>query len=227
MKITLKLLLVIFLFVTCSKDEDRQITTIPDSNFEQSLIELGIDNDGTINQQVFTSRISTIDSLDVHSKNISNLTGIEDFTSLIYLDCGNNQLINLNVRNNTSITDLICWGNQLKSVDVSINKSLTRLICHCNQLTTLDVTNNPSLECLICYENQLTSLDVTNNPSLGYLFCCYNQLTSLDVSNNTSLISLKCQCNRLTCITVNQTQLDDIPIGWEKDSKDTYSLDCN
>jgi len=36
-----------------------------------------------------------------------------------------------------------------------------------------------------------------------------------------------CQSNPLTCITVNQTQLDNIPTSWEKDSEDNYSLDCN
>ena len=92
MKTAIKLLLVMFLFVTCSKEEDRQITIIPDSNFEKALIDLGIDNDGIINQQVFTSRIATIDSLNVIFKNISDLTGIEDFTSLIYLSCWGNRL---------------------------------------------------------------------------------------------------------------------------------------
>jgi len=49
----------------------------------------------------------------------------------------------------------------------------------------------------------------------------------LDVSNNISLLSLRCQSNPLICIKVNQSQLDNFITQWEKDSEDTYSLDCN
>jgi hypothetical protein len=212
MKITLKLLLVIFLFVTCSKDEDTfscsesGYTCIPDLNFEKTLIELGIDTDGTINGHVLTSDVSGITELDIWNDNISDLTGIEDFTSLTFLNCGR---------------------NQLTSLDVSNNKSLDWLNCYVNQLTSLDVSNNTSLIDLYCGSNQLTSLDVSNNTSLKRLNCSESQLTSLDVSNNTSLYLFDCQSNPLTCITVNQTQLDNIPTSWEKDSEDTYSIDCN
>ena len=85
MKITIKLLVVIFLFVTCSKDEDTfscsdsGYTCIPDTNFEQSLIELSIDTDGVINGRVLTSDVSGIKILVLSRKGISDLTGIENF----------------------------------------------------------------------------------------------------------------------------------------------------
>ena len=66
MKIIIKLLLVIFLFVSCSKDEDTfscsdsRYTCIPDLNFEQSLIELGIDTDGTIKASFIHSTINMV-----------------------------------------------------------------------------------------------------------------------------------------------------------------------
>ena len=249
MKITLKLLLVIFLFVTCSKDEDRQITIIPDSNFEQSLIDLGIDNDGTINQQVFTSRISTIDSLSVNSKNISDLAGIEDFTSLTYLECWGNQLTSLDVSNNTSLIELRCSGNQLTSLDLSKNTSLEEIYCEYNLLTNLDLSKNTNLKGFLCGFNQLTSLNFGKNTNLIGGGCYFNQLTSLDVSQNTSLEYLQCQGNQftnldvsfntlsmgfdcrfmplLTCIKVNQSQLDNIPSTWIKDTDDYYALVCN
>ena len=69
-----------------------QTTAIPDSNFEQALIDLGIDSDGIINEQVLTSDISSLTYLDVNNKNISDLTGIEDFVSLTDLICYSNNL---------------------------------------------------------------------------------------------------------------------------------------
>ena len=103
MKITIKLLLVMFLFVTCSNDDEDFFVSIPDKNFEQSLIELGIDTDGIINGQVLTSDVSGITELQLEWKGISDLTGIEDFVSLTNLYCGSNQLTSLDVSNNKSL----------------------------------------------------------------------------------------------------------------------------
>ena len=58
-----------------------QNTLIPDKNFEQSLIELGIDTDGIINGQVLTSDVSGITKLDLWWKHISDFPGLEDFVS--------------------------------------------------------------------------------------------------------------------------------------------------
>ena len=114
-----------------------QTTAIPDVNFEQALINLGFDN--TLDGIVLTSNISTIDSLNVNSSNISDLTGIEDFTAL---------------------SALFCEGNQISSLDVTQNTTLIYLYCNHNQLTSLDITQNISLNILHCFYNQLTSIDI-------------------------------------------------------------------
>ena len=62
-----------------------QTTTIPDPNFEQALIDLGYDT-GTPDGSVPTANISSPWYLDVSMKNISDLTGIADFTALITLE---------------------------------------------------------------------------------------------------------------------------------------------
>ena len=64
-----------------------QHTAIPDQNFEQALIDLGYDN--VIDGQVLTAIINIVTVLVVNNKNISDLTGIEDFTTT-YLSCGGN-----------------------------------------------------------------------------------------------------------------------------------------
>ena len=63
-----------------------QQTYVPDDNFEQALINLGYD-EGEWNDSVPTAKIDTVIVLDVGFKNISNLTGIEDFKSLQFLIC--------------------------------------------------------------------------------------------------------------------------------------------
>ena len=88
-----KLLLVLFILPLFTL---AQQTYVPDDNFEQVLINLGYDS--ILDDSVTTSNINTLSSLDISASNISNLTGIEDFTALSYLDCSLNQISSLDVK---------------------------------------------------------------------------------------------------------------------------------
>ena len=61
-----------------------QQTFIPDDNFEQALIDLGLDD--IIDDYVYTSSIDTITQLHLLNQNIADLTGIENFFQLTYLN---------------------------------------------------------------------------------------------------------------------------------------------
>ncbi|MBT6014287.1 MAG: T9SS C-terminal target domain-containing protein, partial [Flavobacteriales bacterium] len=75
-----------------------QLTMIPDVNFEQALINLGYDT-GTPNGSVPTANINTLTTIDLSSTSISDLTGIEDFSALLYLYCQDNQLSSIDISN--------------------------------------------------------------------------------------------------------------------------------
>tara|TARA_B110000444_G_scaffold109632_1_gene103503 strand:+ start:251 stop:2146 length:1896 start_codon:yes stop_codon:yes gene_type:complete len=185
---------------TCFGSTTQPLTYVPDDNFENYLEANGIGDGITLNDNVFTSAIDTVAFLDVSNQNISDLTGIEAFTVLTYLNCEGNQLSILDVSQNTSLTYLECQVNQLSSLDISQNTGLLYLYTRDNQLTNLDISNNISLIDLECHYNQITSLNVGNNTSLTDLDCSYNQLTSLDISDNTALNALWCQENQLTTL---------------------------
>ena len=192
-----KLLVFVFLLpIICTS----QYTSIPDSIFEQALIDLGYDD--VIDGQVSTSNIDAITYLYVDNRSISDLTGIEDFTALTYLNCVYNQIASLDVSNNTALDTLICGYNQLTSLNVSQNTALTVLACYENQLTSLDVSQNTALTYLNCGYNQLTSLDVSQNTALTELYFYDNQLISLDVSNNSLLEKLDAEDNQLECLNL-------------------------
>jgi Leucine-rich repeat (LRR) protein len=199
-------MLIILLFANISLN--AQSTYVPDDNFEQALIDLGYDS-GTLDDYVMTSNISEITSLDISSKSINSLTGIEDFTALTYLNCYNNELTSLDVSANTALTNLLCNVNQLTSLDVSANMALTYLMCGGNQLISLDVSEHTALFWLSCFSNQLTSLDVSANTALTVLDCYDNQLISLDISSNMALNTLDCSVNQLSSLDVSaNTGLD-------------------
>jgi len=114
-------------------------TYVPDDNFEQALIDLGYDT-APLDDYVLTANIITITDLDVHSKNIADLTGIESFTALTYLDCSSNALNNLNVSLNTALTTLYCNNNILSSLNVKNGNNVN--------FENFNATNNPNLDCI-------------------------------------------------------------------------------
>ena len=102
---------------------------------------------------------------------LSDLSGIEYFTGLTYLDCSYNQLTELDVTNNTELTYLDCEDQSISSLDVSQNTKLNQLWCGGNDLADLNITNNTALTTLYCDRNRLAELDITNNTALKELYC--------------------------------------------------------
>jgi Leucine-rich repeat (LRR) protein len=186
---------------TYNKDCFSPYTLIPDANFENKLIALGIDTDGK-NGKVLTSSIAAITSIDVSSSLITDLTGIQDFENLTNLNCQNNQISNLNISQNIALTDLNCYHNPLASLDVSNNTGLLNLSCGFNQLSNLDLSTNTALINLDCSVNNLTYLDVSKNKALTSLNCNTNLIKKLDFSKNTNLTALNCGNNNLVNLNI-------------------------
>ena len=178
----------------------------PDANFRTIVEGFDTNNDSSLSD----TEIAAVKKINCFRKRITNLKGIEYFTSLNNLWCAENKLTALDVSKNTALTDLYCSSNQLTTLDISKNTALTDLDCGRNQLTTLDVSKNTALTYLSCGYNQLTTLDVSKNTALPYLSCRNNQLTTLDVSKNTALTKLSCDNNQLTSLDVSNTDMDDL-----------------
>ncbi len=192
------LLLLVFCFVALTARS--QYTAIPDSNFEVALATY---DDIPGDNQVPTANISTVTELDVRFSNISDLTGIEAFTSLLVLECFGNQLTSLNISANLSLRELYCDSNQLTTLDVSGNDMLRILWCQFNQLTSLTLNGANDLQEVYCIGNQLTALDVTGVPALQLLYCPGNMLTDLQVGSNANLTQLYLHDNFLTNIDLS------------------------
>ena len=184
-----------------------QITLIPDSIFEQKLIDLNHDiiHDGW----VITDSINSIDSLDISNLNgqaliykITNLTGIEDFDNLQYLNCSNNKLDTLNLNNSQYLKHIICASNSIEVLIIDSLFSLNKLQCNSNNITNLSLLGNPSLTEIGCWDNQIVNLNLSNNIYLGYLFCGENNITSLNLSM-LNLYELRCQNNAISTINLD------------------------
>jgi len=177
-----------------------QYTNIPDSNFENYLILYGIDT--ILDGKVLTSNINGIQVADFSDGGISDLTGIEDFTSLVYLACYDNLLTNLDVSQNTNLKTLWCYENQIQSINVTGCINLEDFEFDNNQLSSIDISSNINIIHIDAWDNNLNSLDISNNTALTDLNCRNNKLTSLDLSNNSNIEVVRIQSNNLDCLNL-------------------------
>ena len=95
---------------------NAQQTYVPDDNFEQELMNLGLD--WVFDDYVETAGIDTITYLNITSSSIADLTGIEDFIALRELFCYSNQILFLDLSNNTQLFEVSCSNNLLMSIDL-------------------------------------------------------------------------------------------------------------
>ncbi|WP_298510831.1 hypothetical protein [uncultured Kordia sp.] len=213
--------LLLFTFFTIS-NYSQTYTSIPDSNFESALEDLGYDNipnDG----QVLTATIETIIDLDISNQNISDLTGIEAFRDLQNLNINDNSITDLDLtgisnlfafqakNNGLSILDVSTHSNlnqlqlddnNLNMLDLSNNGSLMELSLQDNTFTSIHLSNNSQLQTLNLTNNNLLSIDVTNNTMLSQVFLNNNMLTELDVSNLSNLTTLEAENNMLSILNL-------------------------
>jgi uncharacterized repeat protein (TIGR01451 family) len=189
---------------------NAQTINIPDANFKSDLIARGVDTnkDGEI-QESEALAITYLDvSEDIQNYNsaddIRDLTGIEYFKNLTYLDFSRNQVASLNTINLTKLTKLFCRSNNLTDLDVSKLLKLTELDCYSNKLTNLDVSILTNITSLNYASNNITNLDVSKLINLTELDCSGNKITNLDVSKLINLTSLNCSFNSLTSLDVSK-----------------------
>ncbi len=230
---------------------NTQLTYIPDDTFEQKLIDLGFDD--VLDDYVLTANINTIESLNLDNEvnyggypgdNIINnyipfeidgaiydLTGIEDFTSLVSLDVGFNRISSLDLSNNYSLASLDCeyndilselilpssgpngsesplgfiYGriNRISSIDLTNSPNLHTAYFQRNLIPQVNLQFNPLLEVLILSRNNLNEINVCYNPLIYMLMIDNNNISELDISNNPLLIILYAHSTPLSCVRVS------------------------
>ena len=182
-----------------SSDCLPSFVAIPDQNFEQKLIDLGIDTDG-LNGKITAANITGITVLGLSNSNISNLSGIENFTSLTYLDVSN---------------------NQLKTLDVSNNGLLETLNTSSNQLTTLDLSGNTKLTIVYVANNPLVSLNLRNGNNRNFILP-----TQTGKNAASGLYTTFLGLTTLGCIQVDDADYSNTNWSNIKEATTTYSNTC-
>lgn len=199
MKRTL-LLLLYFLTTTVGL---AQFTAIPDSNFEQALIDQGIDLNTTIDGQVLTSAIENITFLNLTGDNnfninqneiglnITDLTGIKDFISLEILWVQGNNLVELDLEGLSAILDIRAFYNDIENLNITGLINLDIIGIDFNNISTVDVSTNTSLRIFDIANNALVGLDISGLSALTNMNVQDNpQLSCINVESATRATSL-------------------------------------
>jgi hypothetical protein len=244
------------LFIACltlSFSSFSQTTAIPDTNFEQALIDAGFDSDGVINGQILTADAAAVTGeLNLDDKNITDFTGVKAFTGIDVLSCKGNPNTTLDISGMTNINTFAvevnpnltavntsgCTGLQylfatlcplLNTINVSGNAALLRLYFYNTVVSSIDVSDCVVLDRFYCYSSSLATLDVSNNPVLTRLRANSNaNLTSLDVRSggNTVLADFRANDNSsLACINVDDVAYS--TTNWTTiDTEVVFSTNC-
>ncbi len=206
-----------------------QIVDIPDENFKAALLdnfEL-IDTNGDGEIQTAEAAITTL--IVASFDNITDITGIEAFTSLELLELSGNNIASVDLSQNAQLLSLSLNQNpiteidvsfhpeleilrlnqtQIQEIDLSSNTNLKRLSMQSTPIENLDLSLNTSLEVLSLTNTSLTTLSVLELVALRDLSVNISEMTEIDVSNNVLLESLNLRGSGLTTIDLeNNTNL--------------------
>lgn len=106
---------------------------ITDANFLKALIASGVDLNNNKIIERFEAQV--VVKLDISGKSISNVSGIEYFTSLQNFNCSNNSISSLDIHKNKAITSFNC----------SFNPGLAQVCLNISQTYISDIwVKNPS-----------------------------------------------------------------------------------
>ena len=113
-------------------------TTFPDLNFRTIILDEYDDNgDDLLSER----EINQTKEVVVGNKGIANLKGLEYFTYLEKLYCGDNPLTSIDLSPFTRLKEINCPKCELTSLSVSHNKYIHKIVCDVNKLTTIDLAD--------------------------------------------------------------------------------------
>ncbi|PWK18905.1 hypothetical protein LV89_04040 [Arcicella aurantiaca] len=210
-KLILHLFLVLFFFISCTKNEtsvvDDEKVKILDKKFEQELLDLKIDSDKTLNGLASKSDLEKVKAIRIYG-DIEDITGIEYFVNLDSLTFEiigkQNNLKSLNLSKNINLSYLnISYNFNLTSLNLLNNINLKELsIWSMSSLANLNILNCKNLKIINCSGSGLTELNVRNCLLLTDLNCVGTSISQLDLSKNLNLNRLLCYSNRVKEICV-------------------------
>lgn len=193
-----------------------EYVSVPDSRFEQALIDRGYDF--VLDGRIKTAPIANATTIEIlNPMGIVSIRGIEAFPNLQRLRIIHNQISSVDLSKNPNLTWLSLWDNKLTSIDVSSLSKLEYFGAGDNDIVTFDVSRNRNLIELDFGNTEgrtgygttrgVTSIDITHNPNLQQLYMQNNRLTSLNLSGNPILKAIWVHDNKIESLDCTRNPL--------------------
>lgn len=144
-----------------------QNLNIPDANFKAKLLDANTTNtiaknmlgvyfkiDSNLDGEIQITEALEVSYLDVNNSNIFNLTGIENFTNIVTLNCNANFLSTLDVSNLSLMQNLNCVENPLVFLNIKNGNPL---------FTNINLPQNTILEYICVDENRINLITAIAN----------------------------------------------------------------
>ncbi|MBC1830668.1 LapB repeat-containing protein, partial [Listeria seeligeri] len=199
--------------------DDTYMDIFPDEAFAE-VIALEITGSNDTSQTVTQAQLDSLTSLNAPSKNITDVTGIQQLTKLKSINLSKNNLTSIApITNLTALTTLDVSANLLEEISITSAQNIPNL-------TALSVLNNPTIKKLsiedqakltsisISVDNdqaaQLAELTLSNLPALTSA----PYAGSVNFSNYSDYLS-KVKLTglpQISSVTLNDTQINDVTI---------------
>ncbi|MBF2454315.1 leucine-rich repeat domain-containing protein, partial [Listeria seeligeri] len=199
--------------------DDTYLDIFPDEAFAE-VIALEITGSNDTSQTVTQAQLDSLTSLNAPSKNITDVTGIQQLTKLKSINLSKNNLTSIApITNLTALTTLDVSANLLEEISITSAQNIPNLIA-------LSVLNNPTIKKLsiedqakltsisISVDNdqaaQLAELTLSNLPALTSA----PYAGSVNFSNYSDYLS-KVKLTglpQISSVTLNDTQINDVTI---------------
>ncbi|WP_075344582.1 T9SS type A sorting domain-containing protein [Tenacibaculum agarivorans] len=163
----------VFFLIISSTFLFSQETFVPDDNFEAFLEANGMGNGIANDDYVTTSAIQSVTALIINNQGISDLTGLQDFTSLSSINCSDNNITKLDL-SFKRFFNVFARNNNLVEVDMKNG--------HNSDVNAFDLTNNPSLTC-VQVDDETQSYYSGWGVDTGVTFKNYCELTAVTDNN--------------------------------------------
>jgi len=228
MKKFLSLTLFSFFILNCN----AQKMYIKDNNLKRALIE---QIDKNSNGEIEESEVLETKKLRLDEKNISDISGLEKFKNLTYLNLRKNQISDfsklnklesleeliigdnknvekLNLKNLNNLVGLYAFRLGLKELKLNSSK-IKNLYLQDNEFLKFETKKFPELYTLnLDGCKQLTELDLTQNPNLGQIYLLNTAIKKLNVAGNPVLKTMYIENEVELLKNKNQERLKPAPI---------------
>ena len=170
-------------------------TFVPNDEFEQYLIDLGLDD--TLDDFVLTANIESVTELEFGEQLAiddiaDDLTGIEAFSGLISLTLNSQTVNELNIIAHPTLENIFLKQCSIQNMEVSGNSNLIELsLTQGASVQNLLFSENPLAETISIFESGWINAIISSNPRLTSIANDDNHFgTTTRITNNQSLAEI-------------------------------------